>query len=91
MKKIFLSIAFAAIVVCFTSSLSLVSCQEKTKEKLEDAKDAIGTEVEQKIDTVTTKVETAIDSVQSKTGKVFEKGAEKIDIAAEKLKEAAKR
>ena len=40
MKKIFLSVAFAAIAM---------SCQEKTKEKLEEAKDAIGTEVEQKI------------------------------------------
>ena len=82
MKKIFLTLACAVIVV---------SCQQKTKEKLEDAKDAIGTDIEQKIDTVTTKVETVVDSVQSKTGKVLEKGSEKLDKAAEKLKDASKK
>lgn len=90
MKKIVIPTLLAA-VVCFTSWLTLVSCQEKTKEKLEEAKDAIGTEVEQKIDTVTTKLETVIDTVQSKTGKVLKNGADKIDNAAEKLKNAAEK
>ena len=91
MKKNHSFLVFATLLVCFASSNLLVSCQEKTKEKIKDAKDALGTEVEQKIDTVTTKVETVIDSAQSKTGKVLEKGAEKIDKAAGKLKEASKK
>lgn len=83
MRKTILAIAFMLV--------AMVSCQDKTKDKIEDAKEAVGAEVEQKMDTVAKKVETAIDSTQSKTGKVLEKGAEKLDKAAEGLKEAAKK
>jgi cell division protein ZapA (FtsZ GTPase activity inhibitor) len=82
MRKTILAVAFMAV--------AMVSCQEKTKDKIEDAHEAVGAEVEQKIDTVSQKVETAIDSTQSKTGKLLEKGAKNLDKAAEKLKEAAK-
>lgn len=82
MRKTILAVAFMAVV--------MVSCQEKTKDKIEDAHEAVGAEVEEKIDTVSQKVETAIDSTQSKTGKLLEKGAKNLDKAAEKLKEAAK-
>ena len=83
MKKIILAAVFMAF--------SLVSCEQKTKEKINDASKAVGAEVNQKMDTVTTKVETAIDSTQSKAGKALQRGAEKMDEAAEKLKEAAKK
>lgn len=83
MKKTILTLAFMAV--------AMISCQDKTKNKIEDASQAVGAEVGQKMDTVSTKVETAIDSTQSKTAKVLEKGAEKLDKAADKLKEAAKK
>ena len=54
MKKTILAVAFMAV--------AMVSCQDKTKDKLEDAKEAVGAEVEQKMDTVAEKVEKAIDS-----------------------------
>ena len=83
MRKTILAVAFMAV--------AMVSCQDKTKDKIEDAKEALGAEVEQKMDTVAEKVDKAIDSTQSKTGKILEKGAEKLDNAADKLKEAAKK
>lgn len=83
MKKTILAAAFML--------LAMASCQDKTKDKIEDAKKAVGAEVEQKIDTVSKKVEKAIDSTQLKTGKILEKGAEKLNEAADKLKEASKK
>ncbi|KDN54433.1 hypothetical protein [Flavobacterium seoulense] len=83
MKKTILAIVFMAV--------AMVSCQDKTKDKLEDAKEAVGAEVDQKLDTVSQKVEKAIDSTQSKTGQLLEKGAKKLDKAANELKEAAKK
>lgn len=82
MKKTILAAAFMAV--------TMISCQDKTKEKVEDATEALGAEVEQKLDTVAEKASNAIDSAQAKTGAALEKGAEKMDEAAEKMKEAAK-
>lgn len=83
MKNTILALAFMAI--------AMVSCQDKTKEKIEDAREAVGAEVDQKMDTATDKVEKAIDSTQSKTGQILEKGAEKLNKAAGKLEEASKK
>jgi hypothetical protein len=83
MRKIILGLAFLAVVT--------VSCKEETKEKLDEAKEAVTSEVEEKIDTATVKVEKAVDTLQAKTSKVLEKGAEKLDKAADKMKEAAKK
>jgi PBP1b-binding outer membrane lipoprotein LpoB len=83
MKKTILAVAFMAI--------AMVSCQDKTKDKVEDATEAVGAEVEQKIDTVATKAGDVIDSTQAKAGEVLEKGAEKMDAAADKLKDASKK
>ena len=99
MKKLIFPAALLSItLICSASSLTLVSCQDKTKEKLEDATDAVGTEVEQKIDTVgqkidtlSQKIETAADTVKSKTKKVVEKGAEKVEEGAKKIKDAIKK
>ena len=82
MKKTILAMAFMAV--------ALVSCQDKTKDKIEEAHKAVGHELEQKLDTVSQKLEKAIDTTQSKTGKLLEKGAQNLDKAADKLKEAAK-
>ena len=82
MKKTILAIVFMAVAV--------VSCQDKTKDKLEDAHEAVDAEVNQKLDTVSQKIENAIDSTQSKTGQLLEKGAKNLDKAAGKLKEASK-
>ena len=86
MKKIILSLAIVSII--------LVACQDKTKEKLKDAKDAIGTEMEQKMDTIGQKIDTlghkidtAADSVKSKT----KQAVEKVEEGAKKLKESVKK
>lgn len=83
MKKTILTVAFVAI--------AMVSCKDNTKEKMEDASDAIKTEVAQEMDTLADKAETAADSAKAKTAKVLEKSAEKIDKAAEKLKTDSKK
>jgi len=83
MKKTILTAVFIAV--------ALVSCQDKTKEKIEDAKDAIGTEVEQKIDTVTEKAETAIDTAKAKVKDAVAKGAEKVEEGAKKVQESVKK
>ncbi len=83
MRKIILGLAFLAAVT--------VSCKEETKEKLDEAKEAVTSEVEEKIDTATVKVEKAVDSLKAKTDKAIEKSTEKLDKAADKLKEAAKK
>lgn len=83
MKKTILTLAFMAI--------AMVSCQDKTKEKVEDATQAVGTEMEAKMDTVAAKANAAIDSTQAKAANALEKGAAKMDAAAEKMKEASKK
>ena len=83
MKKTILAVAFMAV--------AMVSCQDKTKEKVEDATQAVGTEVEQKMDTVAEKAENVVDTTKAKTGEALEKAGEKTKEAGEKLKEAAKK
>ena len=83
MKKTLLSL------VCIAALM--VSCKDETKAKIDEAKDAVGTELEAKIDTATVKMDKAVDTLQSKTSKVLEKGAAKLDQAADKMKEAAKK
>lgn len=83
MKKTILAVAFMAV--------AMVSCQDKTKDKIEDAAGAVATDVEQKVDTLTTKANEVIDTTQAKAGEALEKGAEKMDAAAEKLKDASKK
>lgn len=83
MKKTILAVAFMAV--------AMVSCQDKTKEKVEDATQAVGTEVEQKMDTVAEKAESVADTTKAKAGEALEKVGEKTKEAGEKLKEAAKK
>jgi hypothetical protein len=83
MKKAILTVAMLAVV--------LVSCQDKTKEKLDEAKDAVSTEVEQKVDSITEKAEDAIDTTKAKAGEALEKGAKKMEEAGKELKESSKK
>ncbi|WP_396167544.1 hypothetical protein [Flavobacterium sp.] len=83
MKKTILAVAFMAV--------AMVSCQDKTKDKVEDATEAVGTEMEQKIDTVAEKAEGVVDTTKAKVGEALEKAGEKTKEAGEKLKEAAKK
>ena len=86
-KKIILTLALATVI--------LVSCQDKTKEKLEDAKDAVTEEVKAKIDSAKVKAETEFDSVREKAKTKLDsakiKSAEKLEAAAKKLKESVKK
>ncbi len=90
-KNSFLTVGKTTIFAAAFAAVTMVSCQDKTKDKVEDAAGAVATDVEQKVDTLTTKADEVIDTAQAKTAKVLEKGAEKMDAAAEKLKEAAKK
>lgn len=83
MKKTILTLAFVAI--------ALVSCQDKTKEKVNEAAEAIGNDIDQKMDTAAVKIGTAIDTVQSKTAKALDKGAAKMKEGAENMKEASEK
>ena len=91
MKKTFLSLVLA----CFASSLILVSCQDKTKEKLEDAKDAVTEEVTATIDSAKIKAASEFDSVKEKAKTKIDsakiKSAERLEAAAKKLKESVKK
>jgi cell division protein ZapA (FtsZ GTPase activity inhibitor) len=81
MRKVFLGLVVLALIS--------VSCKDETKEKIEEANEAVGAEIEEKMDTASVQIEKAMDTLQSKTGDVLEKGAEKLDKAAEDMKEAA--
>lgn len=78
MKKTILAVAFMAI--------AMVSCQDKTKEKVEDAGEAVGTEMEQKVDTLATKAGEAVDTTKAKAGEALEKVGEKAKEAGKEMK-----
>ncbi len=78
MKKVSLVLAVVAMLA--------ISCKKETKEKIDDAADAVKTEVKEKIDTTAAKVEAHVDTIKVKTGEVLEKGAEKLNEAAEEMK-----
>jgi len=79
MKKTILAVAFMAV--------AMVSCVDKKTE----GEPTVGTEIGEKIDTVAQKTEEVIDTTQAKVGEALEDGAEEMDEAGKKLKEAAKK
>jgi hypothetical protein len=83
MKKIFLGLSLIATLV-------LVSCKTETKNKIEDASEAVKTEMGEAIDTAAAKVGAAIDSSKVKAGKTLEKGAKKMNEAGEEIEEDVK-
>lgn len=76
MKKVILTLAFVA-------TLSFVSCKEATEDKVEEATEAVGTEMENKAE----EVMDAADSTTSEVTKEVEEGAEKM---GEKVEETVK-
>jgi vacuolar-type H+-ATPase subunit E/Vma4 len=70
MKKTILALAFV-------STLAFVSCKESTEEKIEDATEAVGADVE----TATENAVDAIDSTTTEIGNDMKDGAEKMKEA----------
>jgi hypothetical protein len=83
MKKTLLGLAVIAV-------LTLVSCKQDTKDKVGEATDAIGAEMDQAVDTAAVKVDAAIDSTKSKISNKMKEGAAKMDQKADEMKENAK-
>ncbi len=82
MKKIILSLALTTL---------LISCKEETKDKVQDASEAITSDVKEVADSAKIKAETTFDTIKAKTKTVIEKGAEKVEEGAKKVKEATKK
>ncbi len=82
MKKLILSLALTTL---------LISCKEETKDKVQDASEAIASDVKEVVDSAAIKAEAKLDTVKAKTKTVIEKGAEKVEEGAKKVKEAAKK
>ena len=70
MKKVILALALV-------STFAFVSCKESTEDKVEDATEAVGTEIE----TATEDAVDAIDSTATEIGNDMEEGAEKMEEA----------
>ena len=85
MKKIIVTLGFIAL---------LISCKPETKEKLDDAKNAVGLEIKETIDSAKIKAETTLDStkikIESKMDTIVSKGAQKVEEAAQKVKKSIK-
>jgi cell division protein ZapA (FtsZ GTPase activity inhibitor) len=84
MKKTLLGLAIVA-------ALTIISCKQETKDKVGEATDAIGTEMDQAVDTAAVKVDAAIDSTKSKISTKMKEGAAKMDQKADQMKEEAKK
>lgn len=79
MKKTIFALAFLAV--------AMISCQDKTKDKIDDATEAIGSEMEQKTDTISENIENEINTIHTEAGEMLNKGAIKLDEEATDLKE----
>ena len=84
MKKTLLGLAVVA-------ALTIISCKQETKDKVGEATDAIGTEMDQAVDTAAVKVDAAIDSTKSKISNKMKEGAAKMNEKAEEMKEESKK
>jgi gas vesicle protein len=76
MKKVILALAFV-------STLAFVSCKESTEEKVDEATEAVGTEIETKTEDAVD----AIDSTATEVGNDIKEGAEEM---SDKVEEAVK-
>ncbi len=83
MKKTLLALAFVGAL--------LVSCKEKTEEKMDDAADAVGTEMTEAVDSTAAAVGEAADSTAAKVDAAVEAGAAKVEAGAKEIKEAVKK
>ncbi|MGX7667113.1 hypothetical protein [Flavobacterium pedocola] len=82
MKKTLLALAFVGAL--------MVSCKEKTEEKMDEAADAAATEMTQAVDSAAADMGAAVDSAAAKTGEAVEAGAAKVEAGAKEMKEEAK-
>lgn len=86
MKKIILGVVLATL---------LISCKEETKEKLENARDAVGSEMKEAIDSVKIKTNMKLDSVRENAKNNMDsvkiKSAARMEAAAKNLKESVKK
>ena len=76
MKKVILALAFV-------STLAFVSCKESTEDKIEDATEAVGNDIE----TATDNAVDAIDSTATEVGNDMKEGAKNMK---KKMDEAVK-
>ena len=86
MKKLLLSLAFVAL---------LISCQEKTKEKFEEARDAVAKDITTTLDSAKIKAAARMDTLKAKAKIKIDsakiKSADRLEKAAEKIKESVKK
>lgn len=82
MKKTLLTLAFVSAL--------LISCKEKTEDKVDEAADAVGTEMSEAVDSAAIKMDAAADSAAVKVENAVEAGAAKVEEAAKDVKESAK-
>lgn len=76
MKKTLLALAFVGAL--------MVSCKEKTEDKVEDAVDAVGTEMTETVDSTAAAAGEAVDSAAAKVDAAAAAGAAKVEEAAKK-------
>lgn len=77
--------------LAIVATLTIASCKQETKDKVGEATDAIGAEMDQAVDTAAVKVDAAIDSTKSKISTKMKEGAAKLDQKADQIKEDAKK
>lgn len=65
----------AVLALAFVSTLAFVSCKESTQDKVEDATEAVGNDIE----TAAENTADAIDSTATEVGNDIEAGVEKLD------------
>lgn len=86
MKKTILSLAFLGV---------LASCQDKTKEKIDDATEAVTEDVKTIIDSAKLKAEAKMDTLKEKANAKVDsikvKAVDKMEESAKKLKESIKK
>jgi hypothetical protein len=83
MKKTILAVAFMAV--------AMVSCQDKTKDKVEDATEAVGTEIEATTEAAGDAIDSTATEVAEDAKEAVEAGAEKVEETAKEVKDAAKK
>lgn len=65
----------AILALAFVSTLAFVSCKESTQDKVEDATEAVGNDIE----TAAENTADAIDSTATEVANDIEAGVEKLD------------
>lgn len=81
------------IILFSLFSIIFASCKDETKEKVKVATQAVAADFKQATDSVKVKAFKVIDTakVKSKLKSAIEKGAEKVENGAKKLKESVKK